>query len=191
MSELKATQPKAHNSSDDDDVSNMSGPRSINMDFYSDLNRQTLVPGNAAVGKRGKGAGLYCEACNLTFKDSIQYLDHLNSKQHLYNSTGETDIDKLNSKITVEDVRKRLKYLKKKMEIEAKESGEQFDLNKRIENRKKWEEQQTIKKKQKKKAIQKEKRERLLKKRKREEEGNGNPNIASMMGFAGFGSTKN
>lgn len=182
--------------SDNEDFSLQSaaGPRSIDMDFYSGLNRQFIVPGSASTGKRGKGAGLYCETCNLTFKDSIQYLDHINSKEHLYSTTGGVDIDALNAQITVQDVRKRLKFLKKKKEMESKETGEVFDLKKRIENRKKWELEQAVKKKEKKKMIQKEKKERLSRKRKREQEegemGQKDMDMAKMMGFSGFGSTK-
>lgn len=166
------------------------GPRSIDMDFYSGLNRQFIVPGSAATGKRGKGAGLYCEICNLTFKDSIQYLDHINSKEHLYNSTGGVDMDALNAKITVEDVRKRLAFLKRKKEMEAKETGEVFDLKKRIEKRKQWEQQQKIINREKKKQMRKEQKEILSKKRKREEESLESSDVAKMMGFGGFGSTK-
>ncbi|AMD21724.1 HFL132Cp [Eremothecium sinecaudum] len=32
--------------------------------------------------KRGKQFGFYCELCNLTFKDTLQYIDHLNHKVH-------------------------------------------------------------------------------------------------------------
>lgn len=55
----------------------------LNLDH--DLNKVTLVPaGASAVGKRGKGAGYYCQDCDLTFKDSLQWVDHLNSKQRMY-----------------------------------------------------------------------------------------------------------
>src|SRR5271170_2374142 len=33
---------------------------------------------------KGKGAGFYCETCDLTFKDSLSYLDHLNLSQHYW-----------------------------------------------------------------------------------------------------------
>jgi U4/U6.U5 tri-snRNP component SNU23 len=33
--------------------------------------------------KKGKSAGFYCEACDLTFKDSLSYLDHINSSQRM------------------------------------------------------------------------------------------------------------
>lgn len=175
----------------------LEGPRNENLDFfYEDLNKVTIVPGTAAVGKRGKGVGFYCEACNLTFKDSIQYLDHINSKQHLYNTTGSTDIDAGNSKITVENVRSRLKYLKEKKEKELKEAGMEFDLRKRIEQRKIFEEEQ----KQKKREKLKEKRVRKKESKKRKwnevhEDSNTDnkslQNMQEMMGFSGFGSTKN
>jgi hypothetical protein len=40
--------------------------------------RELVAPG-MAIGNKGKSAGFYCQACDLTFKDSLSYLDHLNS----------------------------------------------------------------------------------------------------------------
>jgi len=31
--------------------------------------------------RKGKSAGFYCEACDLTFKDNLSFLDHMNSSQ--------------------------------------------------------------------------------------------------------------
>lgn len=39
--------------------------------------------GSDVTRRRGKGIGFYCPACDLTLKDSIQYVDHIHSKQHL------------------------------------------------------------------------------------------------------------
>lgn len=32
--------------------------------------------------KKGKQFGFYCDLCDLTFKDTLQYIDHLNHKSH-------------------------------------------------------------------------------------------------------------
>jgi U4/U6.U5 tri-snRNP component SNU23 len=43
--------------------------------------KRELVAPLMGYGNKGKSAGFYCEACDLTFKDSFSYLDHLNSSQ--------------------------------------------------------------------------------------------------------------
>lgn len=63
-----------------------------------------LVPAGAGQGKRGRGAGFYCAACDLTFKDNIQWVEHINSMQHLRN-IGETGEVK---KASAEDVLRRI-----------------------------------------------------------------------------------
>jgi U4/U6.U5 tri-snRNP component SNU23 len=102
--------------------------RSERIDWSQMIGKQTLTTGAAAVGKRGKGAGAYCQACDLTFKyafhckrlclcmlinifrDNIQYVEHLNSKQHLV-ATGQSGEVR---RATLEEVRGRLLYLKRK-----------------------------------------------------------------------------
>ncbi|PRT57008.1 U4/U6.U5 small nuclear ribonucleoprotein component snu23 [Wickerhamiella sorbophila] len=82
------------------------------VDIYEGVNKVTLVPAGAGVGKKGKGAGFYCESCNLTFKDSIQYMDHLNSKQHLDNTGQSTKVERA----SLADVKARLEMLAAKIE---------------------------------------------------------------------------
>ncbi|KAF1911155.1 hypothetical protein BDU57DRAFT_462184 [Ampelomyces quisqualis] len=84
--------------------------RSERIDWSQMIGKQTLTSAAAGVGKRGKGAGAYCQACDLTFKDNIQYVEHLNSKQHLV-ATGQSGEVR---RATVEEVRERLRYLKRK-----------------------------------------------------------------------------
>jgi hypothetical protein len=42
--------------------------RSERIDWSKMIGKQTLTSAAAGVGKRGKGAGAYCQACDLTFK---------------------------------------------------------------------------------------------------------------------------
>jgi U4/U6.U5 tri-snRNP component SNU23 len=156
--------------------------REQRLDIYEGLNQVTLVPAGAAVGKRGKGAGFYCEVCNLTFKDSIQYLDHLNSKQHLHTS-GQIDITR---RATLEDVRNRLEYLRQKQ----KEKGpdQEYDIAKRIAERKRFEEEEKAEKRRRRTERNKA-NGRDIEDVKGETARQLDP-MAQMMGFSGFGSTK-
>ena len=81
--------------------------RSSRLDVSSLVGKSTLVPAGAGVGKRGKGAGFYCEACDLTYKDNVQYIEHLNSKQHLI-ATGQSGQVK---RATLQDVKDRIDML--------------------------------------------------------------------------------
>ena len=103
--------------------------RSSRLDVASNVGKTTLVPAGAATGKRGKGAGFYCEDCDLTFKDNLQFVDHLNSRQHLVavGQSGEV------RRVGVEEVRDRLAWLKRKRE-EQKLTGI-VDLRARLEVR--------------------------------------------------------
>lgn len=100
--------------------------RQQRLNVAEQVGKTTLVAAGAGQGKRGKGAGFYCDACDLTFKDNLQWVEHLNSKQHLI-ATGETGEVK---RATLEDVEERFEYLKRKMEEEK--VHDQTDLQTRI-----------------------------------------------------------
>lgn len=50
-------------------------------DSIKGLNQRTMFA-NVSQYKKGKQFGFYCDICNLTFKDTLQFIDHLNSKPH-------------------------------------------------------------------------------------------------------------
>jgi U4/U6.U5 tri-snRNP component SNU23 len=95
--------------------------RSERIDWSQMIGKQTLTSAAAGVGKRGKGAGAYCSSMlssthmpfsmlTTTFRDNIQYVEHLNSKQHLV-ATGQSGEVR---RATLDEVRERLRYLKRK-----------------------------------------------------------------------------
>lgn len=56
--------------------------REGSLELDKNLNK-TMVVQNP--GGRGPGQpGFYCEPCNRTYKDSVGYLDHINSKARAY-----------------------------------------------------------------------------------------------------------
>ncbi|KAF2149365.1 hypothetical protein K461DRAFT_281726 [Myriangium duriaei CBS 260.36] len=119
-----------------------------------------LVPAGSAVGKRGKGAGFYCDACDLTFKDNLQFVEHLNSKQHLV-ATGQTGEVR---RATLEDVRERLEYLKRKRDEEK--ARDTVDLATRLDIAREQEE-----------AERAEKRRKRNEKRRKTKDGQGHVKI--------------
>lgn len=177
------------------DDAEMISARRERINFEENLNKTQLVSGSAAVGKRGKGAGFYCETCDLTYKDSLQWVDHLNSKQHLVatGKTGEVE------RASLEDVKKRLEWLKQKKR--ERERGEEWNLKKRLEDSAKALDEERIRKREKRKEMRMRKKVIEVK---MEEGLSGQTDdladmevdeeaamMARMMGFAGgFGSTK-
>lgn len=157
--------------------------REKRLNLTENLNKTFLVVGSA-VGTRGKGAGFYCEVCDLTFKDNLKYVDHINSKSHLY-AMGQTDVQQ---RSTLEEVEQRLELLVKRRNEE--DSNLTFDINKRIEARRKFLEEQEEQRKQKK--IEKKKLQKKKKKQKinNDVDEDNVTDIALLMGFKGFGTTK-
>lgn len=177
----------------------MISARRDRINFTENLNKTTIVPAGAGVGKRGKSAGYYCEACDLTFKDSLQWVDHLNSKQHLAATGAKAEV----KAATLEEVLARMEWLKKqKLE---REKGMEMDLKQRLEENARQEEEARRLRREKRKEARRKKRAVEIK----QEEQAGDPQktqdaemvdeeedadaiaMARMMGFSGgFGSTK-
>lgn len=108
----------------------MTEARTARVDVASLVGKTMLVPAGSGVGKRGKSAGFYCEACDITLRDSPSWIEHLNSKQHLSNTGQSIEV----KKATLQDVRERLRYLnRKRKEAMVKE---EVDLDKRLDQRK-------------------------------------------------------
>ncbi|GAB1193645.1 hypothetical protein APSETT444_002866 [Aspergillus pseudonomiae] len=126
--------------------------RKQRLDVASMVGKTTIVAAGSAVGKRGRGAGFYCGDCDLTFKDNLQLVEHLNSKQHLI-ATGQSGEV---TRATVEDVRQRLRLLahQKRVREEEERRAWQLDLGARLQER----EEQEAKEREEKRRKRNEKR---------------------------------
>ncbi|KAF2864296.1 hypothetical protein K470DRAFT_253964 [Piedraia hortae CBS 480.64] len=127
-----ATPTEAHNTE----------ARKARLNFADQIGKAQIVVGTGQ-GRRGKSAGFYCDACDLTFKDNLHFVEHLNSKQHLL-ATGESGQVK---RATLEEVKERFEQLKRKIEEERKRDA--VDLGTRIENAREQEERERAEKRRK------------------------------------------
>ena len=163
------------------------------LDLTAQVGKTQLVPAGAGVGKRGRGAGFYCEACDLTFKDNLQFVEHLNTMQHLLN-TGQTSEVK---RATAEEVHERIAYYVRKQEELEKEKA--TTLKERLQLR---EEERELELEEKRKK----RREETEKKRQEREEAakvkteygedvriegeHEEDDMMAQMGFTAFGTSK-
>lgn len=134
--------------------------RKARLNVADQVGKTTIVVAGAGQGKRGKSAGFYCEACDLTYKDNLQFVEHLNSKQHLV-ATGESGEVR---RATLEEVQERFEWLKRKREEDA--ARETVDLGTRIEVAREIEERE-----------REEKRRKRNEKRRKTTDGTGVPEV--------------
>ncbi|BFZ57289.1 U4/U6.U5 snRNP associated protein [Savitreella phatthalungensis] len=174
-------------------------------DFTEVVGKNILVPAGASLGRRGKGAGFYCSACDETYKDNSAWLDHINSKAHLYRTGGGGKTQE----VTLEVCLRHLERLKRKyfakQQAEAsrgsKERGEggsgigEYSIREALDARKREAENQAEAR-----AREKEAKKRRKQEKKEEEEGDSGLEIQvddeegqktqemlmASMGFRGF-----
>jgi len=140
---------------------------------------KTMVVQNP--GGRGPGQpGFFCETCNKNYRDSAAYLDHINSRSHLRHLGQTTRVERS----TLEQVRARIAYLREKTKDAS--NAKSFDFEKRLAEVKDQEAAKRAEKKAQKQAQKDEARLALV----RESHTEENDEMAQMMGFAGFGSSK-
>jgi U4/U6.U5 tri-snRNP component SNU23 len=167
--------------------------RASRLDVSANVGKITLMPAGASTGKRGRGAGFYCEACDLTFKDNLQWVEHENSMQHLraIGQTGEV------RRANAEDVHERIRMLWERMEEERK--GDVKTLKERLEVRREDEEKAREEKRLKRLELMKRRKEEREKEvQVKQEYGedvriegeHDEDDMMAMMGMKGFGSSK-
>jgi U4/U6.U5 tri-snRNP component SNU23 len=167
--------------------------RASRLDVAANVGKISLLPVGAATGKRGRGAGFYCEACDLTFKDNLQWVEHENSMQHLraIGQTGEV------RRATAEEVHERIERLWERMQEEKR--GEVKTLKERLEGRAEDEEKAREERRRKRREVAERRREEKEKEVRvkaeydedvRVEGEHDVDDMAALMGFGGFGTSK-
>ncbi|KAI9287873.1 hypothetical protein BC943DRAFT_358370 [Umbelopsis sp. AD052] len=149
----------------------------------ANLNK-TQVVSTGAAGPASKQPGFYCKACDCVVKDSTNYLDHINGKKHQKNLGMSMKVERA----SVDSVKERLAALKRKKE----QPKEEYDLDARIEARQREEDEAKRRKKERKKA----KKEAPTGDSPEKDAAQGDQaateedEMAKLMGFGGFGSSK-
>ncbi|KAE9411279.1 hypothetical protein BT96DRAFT_911899 [Gymnopus androsaceus JB14] len=150
--------------------------RETDLELDKNLNK-TMVVQNP--GGKGSGQpGFFCETCNRTYKDTTGYLDHINSRAHLRAIGQTTRLERS----TLEQVRTRIALLREKTKEAT--NAKAYDFDQRLAEVRAKEAAIREEKKAKKKAE----KERAL----ANELVNNSQNdeMAQLMGFGGFGSSK-
>jgi U4/U6.U5 tri-snRNP component SNU23 len=171
----------------------LTAARTSRLDVSANVGKIMLMPAGAATGKRGRGAGFYCEACDLTFKDNLQWVEHENSMQHLraIGQTGEV------KKATVEDVRDRITLIWERLQRDKVEDIK--TLSERLEVRREESEREREERRKKRlelAARKREEKEREIKVKQeygedvRVEGEHDEDDMMASMGIVGFGSSK-
>ncbi|KAJ3052729.1 zinc finger, matrin-type 2 [Rhizophlyctis rosea] len=157
--------------------------RDTEVDLSSKLNKTEVVTVSQIASKQ---PGYYCDVCDCTVKDSVNYLDHINGKKHQQMLGMSMRVERS----TADQVRARLERLKRKADDVP------VDLATRVERAKQEEEEEKRLKKEKRKERKKSKRDHDDDEGSKVvdgfeiEGGDGGVDMAALMGFGSFGSSK-
>ncbi|KAH0927823.1 hypothetical protein HID58_020079 [Brassica napus] len=146
--------------------------RDYHVDLESRLGKTQVVTPVAPLSQQ---AGYFCRVCDCVVKDSANYLDHINGKKHQRALGMSMRVERS----SLEQVQERFEVLKKR---KTPGTFSEQDLDERI--RKQQEEEEEHKRQRREKKKEKKARKVI------EEEPEMDPEVAELMGFGGFGSSK-
>ncbi|KAG1326201.1 putative zinc finger matrin-type protein 2 [Cocos nucifera] len=158
--------------------------RDFEVDLESRLGKTQVVTPIAPLSQQ---AGYYCEVCECVVKDSANYLDHINGKKHQRALGMSMRVERA----TLQQVQERFETLKKRKApgsfteqvILMNSYVIASDLDERILKQQQEEEERKRQRRERKKEKKKEKAVQ-------DESEDIDPDVAAMMGFGGFRSSK-
>ncbi|KZV81628.1 hypothetical protein EXIGLDRAFT_628211 [Exidia glandulosa HHB12029] len=155
--------------------------REVDLELDKNLNKTIIVSNNSNRRSGAGQPGFYCEVCDRNCKDSTGYLDHLNSRFHLRKLGQTTRLERS----TVEQVRDRIAMLREKTKDSS--AAKSYDFAQRMkEIRDKENALREERKAEKLRAKEAARAELILDPAAKEQQDE----MASLMGFAGFGTSK-
>ncbi|OVA02560.1 zinc finger protein [Macleaya cordata] len=147
--------------------------RDYEVDLDSRLGKTQVVTPIAPLSQQ---AGYFCSVCECVVKDSANYLDHINGKKHQRALGMSMRVERA----SLQQVQDRFEVLKKR-KVEG--GFTEQDLDERILKQQQEEEER---KRQRRERKKEKKKEKVVE----EEAEEADPDVAAMMGFGGFGSSK-
>lgn len=160
------------------------------------VNKHTLInPLNTKSYGKDKRFGFFCPVCDLSFRDNLALIDHVNSPQHIGRSQqlakslkkdGEEEETELLEggirRASVEEVIATIEKLVAQLIRAKQDPGSVVSIQDRINKRKAFEQKQLEKRRLKRQNLKKRKRTPV--------EPEPSSDISNLMGFSGFSTSK-